>query len=63
MSESISKLLDDCLSEDQHKWAKLSSEIQFRRLELFLLREIRAELMALNKRMCAEALPPETNRA
>jgi len=63
MPESIDKLLDDCLSEDQHKWAKLSSEIQFRRLELFLLREIRAELKALNERRCAETLPPEPNRA
>jgi hypothetical protein len=63
MSESLSKLLDDCLSEDQHKWAKLSSEIQFRRIELYLLREIRAELKELNERMSNEAQRPGPNRA
>jgi len=44
MSEGMYKLLEDCLSDDQYKWGKLSSEIQFRRLELFLLREILLEL-------------------
>ncbi len=44
MSESMYKLLEECLSDDPYKWGKLSSEIQFRRLELFLLREILLEL-------------------
>ena len=49
MSENTYKLLEDCLSDDQYKWGKLSSEIQFRRLELLLLREILLELRKLNQ--------------
>lgn len=49
MSQDIAKLLEDYLSDDPYRWGKLSSDIQFRRLELLLLREILLELRKLNQ--------------
>ncbi len=48
MPQDILKLTDDYLSDDQLKWGKLASEVQFRRLQVLLLREILAELRKLN---------------
>ena len=36
-------------SDDSLRWAKLSSEVNYRRLEILLLREILLELRKLNK--------------
>jgi hypothetical protein len=48
MSQDILKLLEEFLSDDPYRWAKLSSEIQYRRLHLLLLREILLEMRELN---------------
>jgi hypothetical protein len=48
MTKSASEIVEGYLSEDPAKWAKLASEVHYRRLELLLLREILIELKALN---------------
>lgn len=47
MPRDITELIEEYLSEDPIKWAKLSSDIQWRRLQLLLLREILMELRKL----------------
>ena len=48
--KDILKILEDYISEaNPRKWAKLSSEIEYRRLTLLLLREILCELRKLNE--------------
>ncbi len=43
--------LDNYIPEDNpKKWAKLSSDVDFRRLELALLKEILIELKQINAR-------------
>jgi hypothetical protein len=49
MSKDIVKMLDGFLSEEPAKWAKLASDVQWRRLQILLLREILVELKKLNK--------------
>ena len=44
----IADLLEPYLSEDPARWAKLSSDIRWRRMQLLLLREILLELRKLN---------------
>jgi hypothetical protein len=48
MPQDILELLDGYISDDPAKWGKLASEVQFRRLELMLLREILIELRKAN---------------
>jgi hypothetical protein len=48
MSQDVAQLVERYLSEDPSKWAKLASDIQWRRLQLLLLREILLELRKLN---------------
>ena len=48
MSQDVAELVERYLSEDPMKWAKLASDIQWRRLQLLLLREILVELRKLN---------------
>jgi len=48
MSNDILQLVEPYLSQDPSRWAKLSSDIQWRRLNLLLLREILIELRELN---------------
>jgi hypothetical protein len=45
----IVELVEPYLSEDPGKWAKLASDVQWRRLQLLLLREILVELRWLNR--------------
>lgn len=48
--KDILEVLQDYIPEaNPRKWAKLSSEIEYRRLTLLLLREILCELRKLNK--------------
>jgi hypothetical protein len=54
MSEDVMQLLDGYLADDPSRWAKLASDIQWRRLQLTLLREILIELRRLNEQL-AEA--------
>lgn len=49
MSKDIVGMLDGFLSEEPAKWAKLASDVQWRRLQLLLLREILLELRKMNK--------------
>ena len=54
MSEDVMQLLDGYLTDDPSRWGKLASDIQWRRLQLTLLREILIELRRLNQQL-AEA--------
>jgi len=47
--QDIAQLLEEYLSDDPFKWGKLSRDIQFRRMELLVLREILVELRKLNE--------------
>ena len=48
MARDIAETVEEYLSDDPAKWGKLSSNIQWRRLQLLLLREILVELRKLN---------------
>ena len=50
MAEDIIDLLEDYIpANNPRKWAKLSSTVESRRLELLLLKEILLELRKMNK--------------
>ena len=49
MAKEVLELVEDYLSDDPMKRAKLASEVEWRRLELLLLREILLELRKLNQ--------------
>jgi len=52
MSKDVAEILDKYVPiDDETRWAKLSSTVRFRALELLLLREILLELRELNKRI------------
>ena len=48
------ELVEPFLSDDPSRWGKLASEVQFRRLELLLLREILVELRALKQALAQQ---------
>jgi len=48
MARDVVELVQEYLSDDPAKWGKLSSNIQWRRLQILLLREILVELRKLN---------------
>ncbi len=48
MAKSAIEITEEFLSDDPKKWGKLASDINYRRLELLLLREILMELKRLN---------------
>ena len=48
MARDIVDLVEPFLSEDPTRWGKLASNVQWRRLQLLLLREILVELRKLN---------------
>ena len=50
MAKDVIDLLEDYIPEsDQEKWAKLSSTVESRRLELLLLKEILLELREIDE--------------
>ncbi|MBC8450363.1 MAG: hypothetical protein H8D78_21730 [Chloroflexi bacterium] len=49
MSQDVIVMVERYLSEDPAQWAKLASDIQYRRLHLLLQREILLELRKLNR--------------
>jgi hypothetical protein len=49
MVRTALEITEEYLSDDPKKWGKLASDINYRRLELLLLREILLELKKLNK--------------
>jgi hypothetical protein len=54
MGRDVLEQLEPYLSGDPAKLGKLSSETQFRRLQLLLLREILVELRKLNGQTAAQ---------
>ena len=50
MTRDIAETVQEYLSDDPAKWGKLSSNIQWRRLQLLLLREILIELRKLTSK-------------
>jgi hypothetical protein len=50
MGRDVVELVEPYLTEDPTKWGKLSSDIQWRRLQLLLLRDILVELRKLNRK-------------
>ena len=50
MTRDIAETVEGYLSDDPAKWGKLASNVQWRRLQLLLLREILVELRKLNLR-------------
>ena len=50
MPKDILEITEEYLSDDPLRWGKLASNINYRRLEILLLREILAELRKLNSR-------------
>jgi hypothetical protein len=59
MSRDIVELVEPFLSDDPTRWGKLASDVQYRRLQLLLLREILVELRAMNGRTAADNLSGE----
>ena len=55
MARDIAETVEEYLSDDPAKWGKLASNIQWRRLQLLLLREILVELRKLNLRALGQA--------
>ncbi len=49
MPEDIIERVDKYIAGDETRWAKLSSTVQYRAMELSLLREVLVELRKLNK--------------
>lgn len=49
MSQDVAEMTKEYLSDDPLKWAKLASDINWRRLQVTLLREIVIELRKLNE--------------
>ncbi len=49
MAQDVTELIEEYLSDDPLKWAKLASDINWRRLQLLLLRAILVELRKLNQ--------------
>jgi hypothetical protein len=49
MAKDIAELTQEYLSGDPLKWSKLASDVNWRRLQLLLLREILIELRKLNQ--------------
>jgi hypothetical protein len=50
VTQDVAEMVDELLAEDPTKWGKLASNVQWRRLQLLLLREILLELRKLNYR-------------
>ncbi len=61
MARDIAETVEEYLADDPSKWGKLASNVQWRRLQLLLLREILVELRKLNARAReqVEAVKPE----
>jgi hypothetical protein len=49
MAQDVAELVERYLSEDPIQWGKLASDIQWRRLQLLLLREILLEIRQLRR--------------
>ena len=56
MAQDVVDLVEPYLSEDPTKWGKLASDVQWRRMQLLLLKEILLEL----RKLAREDLKEET---
>ena len=56
MARDVAELVEPFLSDDPTRWGKLASDVQWRRLQLLLLREILLELRELNGRDSQEEI-------
>jgi hypothetical protein len=56
MARDVVDLVEPFLSEDPTQWGKLASDVQWRRLQLLLLREILLELRKINRKDLPEGL-------
>jgi hypothetical protein len=56
MARDVVDLVEPYLSADPTQWGRLASDVQWRRMQLLLLREILVELRKLNRaeRECKE---------
>ncbi len=48
MAQDVAKMVERYLSDDPALWGKLASDVQWRRLQLLLLRDILLELRKLS---------------
>jgi len=48
MPKDILELTEEYAADDSLRWAKLASDVSYRRLQILLLREILVELRRLN---------------
>ncbi len=48
MDRDVVELVEGYISDDPTKWGKLARDVQWRRMQLLLLREILVELRKLN---------------
>ena len=48
MDRDVVELVEGYISDDPTKWGKLASDVQWRRMQLLLLKEILVELRRLN---------------
>ena len=48
MSQDVAQMVERYLSTDSSRWARLASTVQYRRLQVLLLRAILLELRKLN---------------
>lgn len=51
MPQDVAQLVERYISEDPIQWGRLASDIQWRRLQLLLLREILLELRDLKHKL------------
>lgn len=64
MPRDIVEMVEGVLSEDPAKWARLASDVQYRRLHLLLLREILCEVRAVRRENAERAGErPEESRS
>jgi hypothetical protein len=59
MAQDVAKIIEQYLSEDPTRWAKLASDVQWRRSQLLLLREILLELRKLNDALSERDQDPQ----
>ena len=51
MPQDVAQMVERYLSDDPAQWGRLASDIQWRRLQLLLLREILLELKELQRKV------------
>lgn len=61
MSQDVAQMVERYLTSDASRWARLASTVQYRRLQVLLLRAILLELRKMNGDVARDAdQPPST---